>query len=164
MAHTLPRVAHEHSERLLLHIDSMPETGDLILTASEAELKPRLDELGAFLTGVLIPHMDVAEPTLYPELERMFQNRHSMTPMKREHATIRRLVGDYMRLEPQVKDAHHTLGRAVALRRVLFQLYALLKVHIAEEEIYIRIIDRGVADSAGEVMAATLDHHIGSQA
>jgi len=159
MTHTLPRVAHEHHERLIKHVDEMPAVGDLILTAPEAELKPRLEGLGEFLTGTLLPHMDVAEPTLYPELERLLQNRHSMTPMKREHAQIRRLVAEYVRLMGATRDAKHSLGKAVALRRVLFQLYALLKIHVAEEEMYIRIIDHDAATDAADVMAAALDHH-----
>jgi hypothetical protein len=159
MTHTLPRVAHEHHERLIKHVDEMPAVGDLILTAPETELQPRLDELGAFLSGTLIPHMDVAEPTLYPELERLLQNRHSMTPMRREHAQIRQLVAEYTRLKGLTRDAKHSLGKAVTLRRLVFQLYALLKIHLAEEEIYIRIIDRDAATDAAEVMAAALDHH-----
>jgi hypothetical protein len=160
MTNTLPRVAHEHHERLIRHVDTMPVTGDLILAASEADLGPRLDELGEFLTGTLLPHMDVAEPTLYPELERLLQNRHSMAPMRREHAEIRRLVAEYGRLRGVTRDAKHSLGNAVALRRVVFQLYALLKIHIAEEEMYIRIIDHDSAADAAEVMAAALDHHV----
>ncbi len=160
MTHTLPRVAHEHAERILQHVDAMPAIGDLLLTGSAEELRPRLDELGDFLSGTLIPHMDAAEPALLPELERMLQNRHSMTPMRREHGEIRRLVREYTRIAPEVKDAKHSLGRVVSLRRVIFQLYALLKVHVAEEELYVHIIDHGVAEAAGEVIAATIDHHV----
>lgn len=160
MTHALPRVAHEHAARLVEHIDAMPALGDRLLTAPAAELRPELDSLGEFLTGTLVPHMDAVEPTLLPELERMLQNRHSMTPMRREHAEIRRLVGEFTRIARDVRDAKHSLGRVVALRRVLFQLYALLKVHVAEEEMYVRIIDHGVAEAAGEVMAAALDHHV----
>ena len=98
MTPTLPRVAHEHHERLMQHVDGMPAVGKMILTAPMAELRPRLDELDDFLTELLIPHIEAAEPTLYPELERMLQNRHSMAPMRREHAEIRRLVAEYSRL------------------------------------------------------------------
>lgn len=162
MTHTLPRVAHEHTTRLVEHVDEMPALGDLLLSGTEDEIRPRLDAMGGFLTGLLLPHMETAEPVLYPELERMLQNRHSMTPMRREHAEIRRLVGEFERIRPHVKDAKHSLGRIVAMRRVLFPLYALLKVHTAEEEMYIRIIDHGVAETAGEVIAASLDHHLPS--
>ena len=47
----------------------------------------RRDDTSTFLTGTLVPHVDAAERTLYPELERMLQNRHSMAPMRREHAS-----------------------------------------------------------------------------
>lgn len=160
MTHALPKVAHEHHERLLATIDRMPEIGDLLLTAPEAELGPKLDELGAFLTGTLLPHMDTAEPALYPELERMLQNRHSMTPMRREHAEIRRLAAEYAGLRVGLRDAKHSLRKVVAIRRVVFDLYALLKIHLAEEEMYIRIIDHDAAEEASEVLAAALEHHI----
>ena len=53
-----------------------------------------------------------------------------------------------------------SLGRSLALRRILFQLYALLKVHLAEEEAYLRIVDRSVPDEAGDVLAAAMAHPI----
>jgi len=159
MTHTLPRVAHEHHERLIKHVDEMPAVGDLILTAPEAELRPRLEGLGEFLTGTLLPHMDVAEPVIYPEMERLLQNRHSMTPMRREHAEIRRLVAEYLRLMGTTRDAKHSLGKAVALRRVVFQLYALMKIHVAEEEMYIRIIDHDAGPEAADVMVAAIESH-----
>jgi hypothetical protein len=159
VTHTLSRVAHEHHERLLERVDEMPAVGDLILAAPEAELRPRLEGLGEFLTGTLLPHMDVAEPTIYPEMERLLQNRHSMTPMRREHAEIRGLVAEYVRLMDTTRDAKHSLGKAVALRRVVFQLYALLKVHVAEEEMYIRIIDHDAAPDAAEVMVTAIEGH-----
>ena len=67
----------------------MPAVGDLVGPRRRRALRPRVDEVAAFLNGLLLPHMEAAEHTLYPELERMLQNRHSMTPMRREHDEIR---------------------------------------------------------------------------
>ncbi len=158
MTPTLPRVAHEHHERLIHHVDEMPAVGAMILTAPIKELRPRLTELSDFLNNLLLPHLEAAEATLYPELERMLQNRHSMAPMRREHAEIRRLVAEFTRLEKAVGDQRPSIGKTVALRRVLFTLYALLEVHLVEEELYIPIVNHGVTDEAAEVMAAALDH------
>ncbi len=158
MTPSLPRVAHEHHERLMQHVDQMPALGAMILAAPMAELRPRLVELDEFLTGLLLPHLEAAEKTLYPELERMLQNRHSMTPMRREHAEIRRLVADFSRLVKGLDDARPHVGKAVALRRTLYPLYALLEVHLAEEELYVPIVNHGVTDEAAEVMAAALNH------
>ena len=158
MTPTLPRVTHEHHERLMQHVDEMPAIGKMLLAAPMAELKPRLLELDGWLTGLLIPHLEAAEATLYPELERMLQNRHSMTPMRREHEEIRRLVAEYSRLLKAVGDERPHVGKMVALRRVLYRLYALLEIHLVEEEVFIPIINHGVSDEAAEVMVAAMKH------
>lgn len=158
MTSTLPRVSHEHHERLARHVDAMPAVGDLIGTVGVAELAPRVDEMCSFLTDLLVPHMEAAERALYPELERMLQNRHSMTPMRREHAEIRDLVDDLARRRTGVDQGRLTVADAVALRRVVFRLYALLKVHLAEEQLYLDIIKHGISDEVGETLASALEH------
>jgi iron-sulfur cluster repair protein YtfE (RIC family) len=155
---TLPQVGHEHHERLLQHVNQMPEIADRLLTAKPDELRRDADELREFLTGMLVPHVDAAEKTLYPELERLYQNRHSMTPMRREHVEVRRLVAAFARLTDDVDAGHVSLGKTLGLRRVLFQLYALLKIHLAEEELYLRIVDHGVATDVADMLAAAMDH------
>jgi hemerythrin-like domain-containing protein len=158
MTSSLKSVAHEHHERLMHLVDEMPAVGKLLLEAPMADLKPRLVELDGWLTGLLIPHLEAAEATLYPELERMLQNRHSMAPMRREHEEIRRLVADFSRLLKGLGDQRPHVGKTVALRRVLFRLYALLEIHLVEEEVFIPIINHGVTDEAAEVMAAAMKH------
>ncbi|OGO54893.1 MAG: hypothetical protein A2V84_06180 [Chloroflexi bacterium RBG_16_70_13] len=158
MTQTLPQVGHEHHERLLQHVNQLPEVADRLLTEPAAELRADVDGIAEFLTGTLVPHVDSAERTLYPELERMYQNRHSMSPMRREHVEVRRLVAEFAKLTAEIDAGHTSLGRTLALRRVLFQLYALLKIHLAEEEVYLRIVDHGVATDVADVLAAALDH------
>ena len=158
MTQTLPQVGHEHHERLLQHVDQLPAIADRLLASTPNELRTDVDEIAAFLTGTLVPHVDTAEQTLYPELERMYQNRHSMSPMRREHVEVRRLVAEFAKLTEQVDSGQVSLGRTLALRRVLFQLYALLKIHLAEEEVYLRIVDHGVATDVADLLAAALDH------
>lgn len=158
MTETLPRVAHEHHERLLQHVDLMPETGAVILTGDAVAVRQAAHETSEFLTGTLVPHVDAAERSLYPELERMLQNRHSMAPMRREHDEMRRLVGEFARLTQQLDAGSIPVGKRLALRRVLFQLYALLKIHLAEEEAYLRVVDHGVSTEVADLLAAALDH------
>jgi hypothetical protein len=159
MTQTLPQVAHEHHERLLVHVDRIPAVADSLLGGDKAAIDMGVKEMRSFLDGTLIPHVDAAERSLYPELERMFQNRHSMAPMRREHDAIRTLAKDFGRLIDQAGD-HLTLGKTLAIRRVLFQLYALLKVHLAEEEAYLRLIDHGVTDDMSDAVAAALAHPV----
>jgi hemerythrin-like domain-containing protein len=158
MVSTLPKVSQEHHARLVQHIDRMPAVGDLIGGLTAAELEPHVSEVNRFLTGLFIPHMEATEATLYPELERLLQNRHSMTPMRREHAEIRALVEEFGRQAAELKTGRLTTGQAVALRRSLFRLYALLKIHVAEEQLYQTIIEHGVADAPAELLAAAMAH------
>ena len=160
MTSTLPNVTHEHHERMMTRVDQLPAIADMLLTAPPEELHPRLDEVDELLTGMLLPHMEASEANLFPELERLMQNRHSMAPMRKEHETIRRLVAEYTRLHHALGDRRPSVGQAVALRRVMFRLYALLKIHLVEEEIYVRVIDHGVAPEAAEVLAAAMDHPV----
>lgn len=156
---TLGHAAHQHHERLLARVDRIPQVADGLLVAGHDEARVTIAATREFLAGTLIPHMEAAERALYPQLERMFQNRHSMAPMRREHDRIRDLVAEYGRLVD--KDAGAvSLGRTLALRRVLFQLYALLKVHLAEEEAYLRIMDRGVSEDIVEAVTAALEHPV----
>jgi iron-sulfur cluster repair protein YtfE (RIC family) len=155
-AHT----AHAQHDEMVEHVDRMPALGDLLLTATADELGPRLEVMDGFLTGTLLPHMDASEPVVFPELERLMQNRHSMTPLRREHAEIRRLAAQYSRLRPQVRDAKHSLGKVLAIRRTIFALYSLLKVHLAEENFYIDIIERGAEAKAEEVVTGITEQSV----
>ena len=154
----LETMAHEHSAHLLQQIDRLPETGDMVGTASAAELRSRLDETHAFLTDVLIPHMEAAERALYPELERMFQNVHSMAPLRREHSMIRRSTAELAKVREHLGDRKISVGESIAVRRVIFRLYALLKVHLAEEQLYLDILDRRAAPEMAEALAAAMAH------
>ena len=156
----LPTKTHEHHERLMSQIDRMPVLGDLIGTSGTDAVRTQLGELVPFLTGTLVPHVDAAEKTLYPELERLQQNAHSMTPMRREHEQIRHLVGDLAGLRRAFDAGTPGIRDTVALRRSVFGLYALLKVHLAEEELYMHIVERGVSTDAANALAAAMDHPV----
>jgi hemerythrin-like domain-containing protein len=158
MTSILPRVTHEHHERLARHVNAMPAVGDLIGAAPVGELAPRVDEMCLFLTDLLVPHMEASERVLFPELERMLQNRHSMTPMRREHVEIRDLVDDLTRRQTGIDQGRLSVAEAVALRRVVFRLYAMLKVHLAEEQLYLDLVEHDVSADAGATLAGALEH------
>jgi hemerythrin-like domain-containing protein len=157
---SLPQVARQHHERLMFHVDQIPAAADRLLDASPSVARESTREVGEFLVDLLLPHIDATEQTLYPELERMFQNRHSMKPMRREHDELRRLVAQYTAMSDALDREQVTLGATLAIRRVMFSLYALLKVHLAEEQAYQRIIDKGVPAEIADMLAAALEHPV----
>jgi len=46
----------------------------------------------------------------------------------------------------------------MALRRALYRLHALLKVHLAEEELYFEVLERQLSDDEKSQLARGLDH------
>lgn len=158
MTASLTHISLEHHERLTRHLDAMPAVGDLVGSAPVSELRPRVDQLAEFLNRLLLPHMEAAEKTLYGELERLLQNRHSMTPMRREHDEIRELVAELGRLQLLLAAGPLHTSDTVALRRVIFRMYAMLKVHLAEEQLYLGIIEHGVSAEGAAKLAAAMEH------
>jgi hypothetical protein len=110
------------------------------------------------MTELLVPHMDAAERALYPELERMLQNRHSMTPMRREHTEIRSAVEELTRLRGIVDRTAPAMNDQIALRRTVFRLYGLLKCHLAEELLYAEIVEHGASPEAEKALATAMEH------
>ena len=58
MTQSLPQVAHEHHERILAHVDRMPEMADALLTDRADAIRDSVIATGEFLNGTLLPHID----------------------------------------------------------------------------------------------------------
>jgi iron-sulfur cluster repair protein YtfE (RIC family) len=154
---------HQHHERIEVELDRLPALADMLREpVRPAGFEAAFEASYAFILGTLVPHMETIEQEVYPELERLMQNRHSMAPMRREHAELTRLVSslDIYR-EALAADALGPSG-SMGLRRVLYRLYALLKVHLAEEEEYLRVLDHNLSAAEQEVLAQRIVH-AGSQ-
>ena len=152
------RVSTDHRTRLIPSVNLLALIGEQVGTATGAELRPLLDEACQHLNNLLLPHMEAAERAIYPELERLMQNRHSMTPMRREHREIRALVADLDQRRQSLGDGPVSIGSAVALRRALFRLYGLLKVHLAEEQLYADIVEHRLTPEAEAELAIAMQH------
>ena len=158
----LPRVSHEHHDRLWHHVDQLNSLADCMNTdcldtARLSERLPELRDLHQGLTTLLIPHMEVVEAAVYPTLERLLAERQTTVPMAREHVEIRRLVGAIGEFAEH-PEAHADRGAVLALRRVLLRLYALLSAHLAEEELYIPILEDRLTPPEEAALARAVDH------
>ena len=158
----LPRVSHEHHDRLWHYVDQLNVLADCLNTdcldtARLLERLPELRELHLGLTSMLIPHMEAVEAAVYPTLERLLAERHTTAPMAREHVEIRRLVEAIGEVADH-PHAHTDRGAVLALRRVLLRLYALLSAHLSEEELYIPILEDKLTPAEEAALARALDH------
>jgi iron-sulfur cluster repair protein YtfE (RIC family) len=152
---------HQHHERINTMLDGLPALADML---DERPLPARFtDRYGTVcgtMTGTLLPHMESVESALYPELDRLMQNRHSMAQMRREHEDIRSLIERLGTFAEAIEaDALGPAG-SIGLRRVLYRLYSLLKVHLAEEEEYLRVLEHNLSEAEQTELIRNLEHAV----
>ena len=155
MATTTQPLRDEHSE-LLPHVESLRATADSVGEASLDELRRAVDAAYDFLSGHLIPHAQAEERALYPVVGRVLGAREATATMVRDHVEVGRLTEELAALRARLADRALDDAQAKALRRVLYGLYALLKVHFAkEEEVYLPILDERLhAEEARQMFEA----------
>jgi len=154
----LTRTSAEHRKKLNSHVDGLPALADQIGKVPAADLAVGLSDVYDFLVENLIPHMEAVEASVYPELDRLLSDSGAMAPMAREHKEIRALIDELGRLRGRMHEAEPKGIDSIALRRVLYRLHALLKVHLAEEELYLPVLEHSVGPEEAVELARALDH------
>jgi hypothetical protein len=155
---SLRATSDDHRARLLPHVDRLLELADMVGTVDCAALHTLFEEEHAFIVGHLVPHIEAVERTLYDRLETLMGGRHSMAPMREEHREVNRLIGELARYREHVDGCAWSAVEGLALRRALYRLHALLKVHLAEEELYLGVLDRQLTDVEKDQLARGIDH------
>lgn len=156
---SLSMTSHEHHQKIYQHVDRLPGLADMLANVDVGEFAAAFQLEYRFIVQQLVPHIDAVEVALYGQLERLMEGRHSMAPMRHEHDELRRLIvtlGEYRTR----MDAPDCLDQACAmgLRRALYRLYALLKVHLAEEELYLRVLDHNLSAQEKDLLARGIEH------
>ena len=151
--HALPIAGRLHHAELSDILDAiLPLAAEL--DAPLPGLSVRLVDAYDRIAGQVVPHMEQTESTLYPQLERLMQNRHSMTPMRRDHAEVRLLIDELGALAG--RDL--TLANRLRLRRILYRLFALLKIHLGEEEAYLGVLDHNLSPAEQDELVRAMEH------
>jgi hypothetical protein len=155
---SLRATSQAHHALLMPHVDRLLTLAEMVGRVECAALHALYNEEYAFVAGQLIPHMDTVESILYERLESIMGPRHTMAPMREEHAIVRELIAELGTY--QVHEDHCTWDEleGLALRRALYRLHALLKVHLAEEEQYLAVLDRSLAPEEKDALARRLEH------
>jgi len=155
----LPQTGHEHHERIRQHIDRLPELADMLEQRPvPADFRQRFTTEYDFMTGTLWPHVEVVERNVYPELERLQQNRHSMAHLRREHEQLGNLIESIGGFMDRVAGGHLQSADAMSLRRLILQAYALVKTHLGEEEEYLRVLQANLSLDEQDVVAGGMAH------
>jgi len=148
----------EHKE-LFPSVDRIRQVAELIGEVSTDELRRGVEEVYDFLTNHLKPHAEAEDAALYPVVQKMLGSPDATKTMSRDHLEIGRYIEELASLKKDIGDVALTSAQTQALRRVLYGLYALVKVHFAkEEEVYLPILDRRLTpESAREMFEAMED-------
>ncbi|MGW7406546.1 hemerythrin domain-containing protein [Streptomyces sp. NPDC054833] len=127
-------------------------------TTTEA-LCSALADVQMFLTDRLIPHVKVEERVLYPVIGRVMGAVEATTTMSRDHVEVGQPARELGTLREVVDRQGLSDERQAALRRVLYGLYTLVKVHFAEEEeIYLPLLEERLPASEAEELLTELAH------
>jgi iron-sulfur cluster repair protein YtfE (RIC family) len=156
---SLPETGREHNQRIREHIDRLPALADMLEQRPvAAEFAARFAAEYDFMTGTLWPHVKVVEDNVYPELERLQQNRHSMAHLRREHEEMSRLIESMGSYKDRVEGGSLNPTDALGLRRQIIQFYALVKTHVGEEEEYLRVLQGNLSESEQAAVERGLEH------
>jgi hypothetical protein len=155
---SLSTATEEHHARLLPHVDRLQALAEMVGRVDCSSLHALFEEEHRFIVGQLVPHMEAVERALYERIESELAGRHSLAPMREEHRTIARLVDELGGYRAHAAECSWSAVEGLALRRVLYRLHSLLKVHLAEEELYVQVLERGLTDREKDVLARSLDH------
>ncbi|MCU0506748.1 MAG: hemerythrin domain-containing protein [Chloroflexi bacterium] len=155
MSH-LKQVSDEHRDRLMAHVESLPGLADDIERGSASDAASTLAAEHDFLVQALVPHMAAVETSVYPELDRLLSCRLAMTPMAREHETIRMLV---IRLGEIRGDLTAGTGDRAEIAGLLRQLHDTLEPHLREEDHYVPILDHYLEAGRADAVASAVGGH-----
>jgi hypothetical protein len=148
--------SHEQHAQIEPHVDRLPELAEMIGRVTPEAFSASFQEECSFIVGRLVPHMEAIETTLYGRLEQLMDKRHSMAPMRREHEQLRTLFRSLCQYSELVAEGTMGPGDEIGLRRVLYRLFAILKVHLAEEQLYLGVLDRNLSAGDKDLLAEGL--------
>jgi hypothetical protein len=141
---TTRRLAGEH-RALEPFLDHMRATADALDTLEPAAARAALAEVDRTLREQVLPHERTDESDLYPSLARLLGGQDPMGSMSRTHREIHHLCRLFGRLVADGDPDGPSADERRDLRRVLYGLDAILRLHYAqEEELYETMTDEHV--------------------
>ncbi len=147
----------EHAD-LLNHIESLRKAGDALDEGMLSyEVQQKMDEAYEFLTSSLIPHAEAEEKILYPVIQKVMGSPLATETMVHDHKEIANLAQQLAMQRSQILSPVLSREASNSLRRVLYGLYTLVKMHfLKEEEIYLPLLDLHLKNEEAAILFADL--------
>jgi iron-sulfur cluster repair protein YtfE (RIC family) len=151
---TLTQPLRDEHKELIPHIEKTLEVANSIPEAPLDQIRDGVREVYEFLAYHLIPHALAEDAALYPAVQRALGSPDSTRTMSRDHVEVGAYVTELARLQQDLSPQNFK-----ALQRVLYGVYALVKVHFAkEEDVYLPLLEaRMTAEEATQMFEAMED-------
>jgi len=157
MASITQPLRDEHKE-LYPRVETLRLAADAVNESLSSLAQTRIEEAYNFLTRQLIPHAQAEDKALYPMVQKAMGSPQATATMSRDHVEVGRLTEELGRLRVHKTQLWVTFDQAMALRRVLYGLYALVKLHFAkEEEIYLPLLDAKLTADEAKAMFENME-------
>lgn len=141
----------EHT-RLLWDMELIRTVADEVGYTPFDHVIKNIDRVVTFLSEHVMPHARAEEPTIYAAAQKT-TGPHAIDMMKRDHWQIAVLADELSALRHHLVEFTPGDVQAKALRRVLYSLYATIKLHLAkEEEILLPVLERMSEDEATRII------------
>ncbi len=127
------RLRSEH-DKLIPELDRLRQVADdLDLVTPDVALSS-LQGLSAFLIDEVVPHEEADEREIYPQMAKLLPGEDPMAMMSRGHREIFHLVEVLRRQIDSLPSRGPGPADIVDLRRTLYGLHAVLRLHFDQEE------------------------------
>jgi heavy metal translocating P-type ATPase len=142
-----PKLPSEVSQRLRLEhdqlepkLDRIRSTADVLDGLDPSEARRTLRDLEALLRDEIIPHETADENEIYPLMSEILPGEDPMATMSRTHREIFHLVDILGRQLDDLAPDGPDSADVKDLRRTLYGLHAILRLHFdQEEELYLSL-------------------------
>jgi hypothetical protein len=123
-------------------LDRLRQAADALGSEPPATAMARVRGVHSLLVDEVLPHEQAEDETLYPALARVLGGSDPLAPMSRAHAEIAHLIRRIGRLLDEIDPIDPDEGDISELRRILYGLHAILRLHtVQEEESYLSLAD-----------------------
>jgi iron-sulfur cluster repair protein YtfE (RIC family) len=148
---TLTQPLRDEHKELIPHIENILRVADSLSDMPPEQIQDEVEEVYEFLAYHLLPHAQAEEAVLYPVVQQALGSPDATRTMSHDHAEIGRYIDELASLRRELSPRQFK-----PLLRVLYGVYALVKVHFAkEEEVYLPILENWLSmEQAKELFEA----------
>lgn len=158
---TLTQPLRDEHEELLPHLEHILGLADVIAAGANPTLVERVGKIHGFLADDLLHHADVEEEALYPVVAGVMGAPEATATMSRDHVEIGRLVEELRVVKDQLVDGSISHRQANELRRLLYGLHAIVKLHFRkEEEVYLPLLDARLTEAEGAALLEAIEETV----